>query len=162
VDNPNIFEESLILLGIDAVCCEDVITCLGQLLYQHGYVKDSYIDAAIAREHIFATGLPLKQINVALPHTDAIHVNQQKIAVGILRKPVPFCVMGCPERNIPVHIVFMMAIKQQGDQIVMLQKLAEAIQDERFINALYHAQTQAEAMDILAAKFELESTHAAD
>lgn len=162
LDNLSIFQEDLIALGLQGNTCEEVIELLGRLLEKSGCVKDTFIASVISREKIFATGLPLEKINVAIPHTDSIHVNRQKIAVGVLANPVQFHVMGCVEELIPVHVVFLLAIKEQDDQVVILQKLAEMIQDLSFIEKIYCSHTTEEVLNALNTKFGMRVTDAAN
>ncbi len=159
MDKLNNFCEDLIVLGLHAKTCDEVIAALGRQMEASGCVKDTFTAAAMAREKEFATGLPLGTLNVALPHTDSIHVNEQRIAVGILDEPVEFHVMGCPDQLVPVHVVFLMAIKKQHDQVFVLQRLAEVIQEPSFIESLYASKSPSEALNILSCKFGMELTH---
>ena len=53
---------------------------VGALLYNGGYVKDTYIDAVVGRELEFPTGLILKDIQIAMPGE----------AVSVLRCQQPY------------------------------------------------------------------------
>ena len=46
----------------------DAIHRLGEVLKQSGYINDKYIDAVLAREVEFPTGLQLAQQGIAIPH----------------------------------------------------------------------------------------------
>jgi len=153
LENQSYFNEELIALNLQEKSDEDVIDSLGKLLERRGYVKDTFIPSAIDRERVFATGLPLGKVNVAIPHTDSIHVTQQGIAVGILAEPVIFHVMGCQKNTIPVKVVFLLAIMKQDSQIDILQKLAEALQDHEFIERLCCSQSTGEVLNTLSTKF---------
>lgn len=149
VDYSSIFEQEIIQFGLSAKNYTEAIQSLGDLLLKHGYVKDTYTKNAIDREKEFPTGLPLGKDNVALPHTDSIHVNRQGIALGILENPVDFHIMGNPEEVVPVRLVFLMAIKENDDQVKMLQVLMDMIQKPAFISTLLCAKSKAEILDIL-------------
>ena len=73
---------------------KEVIKQMASALEEEGYVKDTFADAIVKRESVYPTGLPVGQINVAIPHTDPEHVNNAAICLGILDKPVTFNVMG--------------------------------------------------------------------
>lgn len=45
----------LILRDVDAKDAEDAIRQVGQRFYAEGFVKDTYIDAVVAREKAYAT-----------------------------------------------------------------------------------------------------------
>lgn len=152
MDTTPIFSENLIALGMRAVDAADVITQLGRLLQDAGCVRDTFVPAAIERENVFATGLPLGRVNVALPHTDAVHVLHPAIAVGCLQEPVEFHVMGSPDDVVQVRIVFLMAI--QNDQVLMLQALCDTLQHPTFIDDLLQAASAQQALSILNTHFE--------
>lgn len=153
MDFSNIFNEKTILFGIHASHYDEAIRLLGNLLYKEGYVKDTYIQAVIDREKEFPTGLSLGKENVALPHTDSIHVDQQGIALGIFNKPIEFSVMGNSNEVVPVRLVFLMAIKENDGQVKMLQMLIDTIQKPTFIDDLLNAQSKAEIIEILRLRF---------
>ncbi len=70
-----LLDRDAICLQMDAKDATDVIENLGIRLYIDGYVKDTFVDAALAREKKLPTGLPLGgEVNAAIPHTDVIHV----------------------------------------------------------------------------------------
>ena len=50
--------EDLVLMEVDAKDKFDLLRQAAQCLQTHGYVKESYADAVIEREKVFATGLP--------------------------------------------------------------------------------------------------------
>ena len=59
----------LIAIDVDAKDYEEAIRKVGSLLYKNNFVKNTYIDAVIAREKDFPTGLNLDGISIAMPHT---------------------------------------------------------------------------------------------
>lgn len=140
--NPNrglAFDDKLVSLGIDAADCKQAIFETAKPLLREGYVKDSYPQAVWEREQVFATGLPLWNHCVAIPHTDAVHVKQSALAIGILNQPVYFSCMGEPERQEPVRVLFMLAIEDPNQQIDMLQQLTELFQIPEAIDKILRA-----------------------
>ena len=146
------FEENL-LMPLQADTKEDALKKLGTLLLQNGYVKDSFIPAILGREAEYATGLPTGDIGVAIPHTDAIHVNRQAVAVGILENPVQFCIMGDPD-NTPVNvsIIFMLAVPDKDKVMAMLQQLMEIIPDKEYLTSLGSTKDRAKMVEMLDEK----------
>ena len=141
--------ESTILLGLEAETSSDVICLLGKTLLATGSVKDSYIEAAITRERTLPTGLPLDgEINVAIPHTDIIHVNKSAVAMATLAKPVVFQNMVDPQESVSVSMVFLLALDQPHAQIEMLQEIAGVLQDPVLLGRLMEAK---EANDVVKA-----------
>lgn len=129
-------DENLIMLGLDAGKNEDVLAQMAQVLHQQGYVKESYKEAVISRERVFATGLPTESYGVAIPHTDIVHVMEPAICVARLKNPVDFVIMGEEEATVPVNLVFMLAMKEQHAQLDLLQKLMAILQDQEAMGYL--------------------------
>ena len=67
----NLLVDSAIILNLPAQNAADVVSNLGERLIEGGYVKDSFVQAALIREKSMPTGLPLNgKYNAAIPHTD--------------------------------------------------------------------------------------------
>ncbi len=105
-------------------------------LYSRGYVRPGYIDAVKLREKEFATGLPLGDICVALPHTDSVHVEQGVICLGIPEKPVTFAEMGSENGKVAASLIFMLAIKHKEEHMEVLSRLMELLQDQSSLRRL--------------------------
>ena len=140
----------LIAVGIDAKDSEDAIRQVGKLFEENGYVKDSYIDAVVAREKIFATGLELEGISIAMPHTDIIHVNKPGVTVAKLAHPVEFEHMGEPGRKVEAEMLFMMAITNPEDQIGTIMRVLGVFQNKEALEAFKAAETEEEVYDAAA------------
>ena len=139
-------QQELVLLNVEAKDKFDLLEQLACHLQKLGYVKDSYKDAVIAREKVFATGLPTIAGGVAIPHTDAEHVNEPAICFARLTKPVDFDIMGDDEETVSVDLVVMLAMKEPHAQIDLLQNLMGVFQDE---DALTYLKTQNDKQSIV-------------
>lgn len=129
---------------------DEAIALLGAKLEGRGLVKPSFVSAAIERERVMPTGLPLADgINVAVPHTEPEHVVAPGLAVATLVQPVPFGSMDDPEQMLPVSVVFVMALSERKAQIEMLQSIAEVIQDRSTLDGLLAARSAAEVLAVL-------------
>ena len=106
---------NLILRDVEAANAEEAIRKVGQRFYDEGFVKDTYIDAVVAREKNYATGLQLADIAVAMPHTDPQHVNRPGVCIAQLKHPVEFEHMGDPDTKVQAEMLFMMAIKNPDE-----------------------------------------------
>ena len=137
--------KDLIQINLQASNSSDVIRTLGNLLYDQDYVHDTFIEAVLAREKIFATGLPTPDIQVAIPHADVEHVKRSAIAIGLLRAPVPFGEMGNPDGTVQVQIACCLAVKESESLVSLLQNLVEIFQDTAFLRQLL---TQENAEDV--------------
>ena len=142
----NILDKDLILLNLNAEKEEDVINVLGNLLYSRKYVKDTYIPAVLAREKIYPTGLKTPSVNVAIPHTDSTHVNRTSMAVGILKKPVIFNVMGSEGDSVAAEIIFLLAMRDPNQQVEMLKSIMQLLQDDKCLLNLKSAKTKDEVI----------------
>ncbi|WOC75935.1 PTS sugar transporter subunit IIA [Intestinibacillus sp. NTUH-41-i26] len=139
------FGSQLIDINIISDNSECAIFQTAQLLINAGCVEKSYPDAVWKREQSFPTGLQLKDICVAIPHAEAVHVKESAIALGILRNPVDFQLMGEPDRKGAVHLLVMLAIKDPNKQIDVLQNLMEVFQTEGAVQSILQADTCEEA-----------------
>lgn len=138
----DLLEPSAIKLRFRANDPIDVITELGNLLYQAGYVRESFVKAALERERELPTGLPLDgQYNAAIPHTDVQHVLKPGLALATLSEPVIFQNMIQPEQGVPVRLVILMALDQPKSQVEMLQEIASVLQNPETIKKLMTAET---------------------
>lgn len=152
----NCFSKDLILIGLKAASAEEAIRALSCQLEEHGYVKASFCDAVIDREKIFATGLPLDPMGVAIPHTDTEHVNHMAIALGVLLSPVKFGLMG-GEGQVDVDLVFLMALDNCASQISMLQSLAEFVHKDGLVARIRALRDEQAILDILQKEISLKS-----
>lgn len=123
-------KKDLIINNLNAKNAEDIFRKAFNVLYDKNYVKDSFLKGLIEREKVFPTGLRVGKYNVAIPHTDAIHVLKPAISMITLEHPVKF---QCMDGNgyVDVKIVFTMALNKPHSQILMLQQLMNLIQNEK-------------------------------
>lgn len=141
--------KELVLVDVEEADDVAVLARLSNLLYERGYVKETYRQAIQNREKQYPTGLPTETVGVAIPHTDAEHVNEEAIAIGILKKPVAFRLMGNMDEKIPVSLVFMLALKEPKMQLDMLQRLIALFQEKELLVELQSVKNPQEVVDLL-------------
>lgn len=124
-----IFKE-LINASVTARDSKDVLEQVGKMFFENGFVKDTYVNAALEREKVFPTGLILKSASIAMPHTDSEHVNKPGICIAKLTNPVDFGHMGDPDTIVHANLIFMMAITNPSEQIDTLKKVMKVFQSE--------------------------------
>ena len=134
----------MVIVPMQAKSAADAIIQLGSRLQAGGFVKDTWIQAALEREIIFATGLPTPEIGVAIPHADVEHVLQQAIAVGVLEGPVEFGEMGNPDGTVPVRIVCALAVAHSKLLVTLLQQLVEMFQSPGVLSQIAEAKSPAQ------------------
>ena len=139
--------QELVIIFEEPIDKEGAIRKLAALLSQGGYVKDTFENAVIEREKVFPTGLPTQPFGIAIPHTDAVHVNKGAIAVGILKSPVVFKEMGDLENDVEVSIISMLAIENPKLLIPLLRQLAKSFQDKEFLEKLKGAEDPKDVFD---------------
>lgn len=140
--------EELIMVDVEASNYEEAIRKVGKRLFDNGYVKDTYIDAVVAREADFPTGLHLEGIDIAMPHTAGVHVNTPAVCVAKLAKPVVFSHMGDPDTKVEATLLFMMAIKNPDEQIETLQAVMGVFTNQEAIAELKAAKTESELFTV--------------
>lgn len=144
-----ILPENIVLMQRSETAA-DVITLLAGKLEAGGFVRSSFAQAVRSREAEMPTGLPLSDdFAVAVPHTDPEHVLQPAIALATLAQPVRFGSMDDPDVFLPVHLVFLLALKDKDAQIGVLQAIGEVLQDEARARLLTKASTPQEALSLL-------------
>lgn len=144
----NIIFPELIAAGLTADSADAAIRKAAALLYDNGFVKESYTDAVIARERVFPTGIQLKNAAIALPHTDIEHVIKPAICVVGLSNPVEFSHMGEPERKVQAQMLFMMAIQDPDMQIETIGKVLNVLQSQESLNLFLKAKDKASLYEV--------------
>ena len=137
------------MLNLENVDKTKVLTVMANRLIDKGYVKESYLPAVLNREEEYPTGLPTNGVGVAIPHADTKHVLKPGIAVATLKDPVKFNVMGNPEQEIDVKLLFMLAIKEPEVQVNILKKLVSIFQAKELLIKLISINCEKELVDIL-------------
>ncbi len=142
--------EEAIILGLEASSSEEVIRILGGKLRDLGYVKENFIDAALAREATMPTGLPLGgKYNAAIPHVDIEYVKKSALALATLRAPVVFYNMVENQVEVPCQLVIMLALDKPKSQVEMLQSVAILLQTPEMIENILSANAVDEVFGVL-------------
>lgn len=72
------------------------------------------------------------------------------MGVAVLKNPVPFKQMGSPEIELKPRILFMLAIINPKNQLNMLKKIVEIIQDNSALEKIKVAKSEDEIFDVLS------------
>lgn len=134
------FTEQEVFLGLTAEDDHALLQLISTKMMDSGLVTADFPQAIIEREEKYPTGLSTKGLGVAMPHTEADHVLRESFSVTILREPVVFREMGNSANRLPVHIIFMLALKNPQTQLNMLQGIVHMIQKPEFLEELYREQ----------------------
>jgi len=148
----DILRQDCIIEALEAAGTEEALEKMGRLLYEKGFVKESFIQAIQEREKNYPSGLPMEGHKIAIPHTDAEHVERSVILFARLRTPLEFSVMGDPSQKIQVRLISMFALKEKkliGD---LLETLITSYQEDATLDAIIKAPDAAEMYRILREK----------
>lgn len=136
--------KELIQWDLAAKTSEEALRSMAQLFVAQNVAKSSYPDAIVEREAKYPTGLPAAAYDIAVPHTFAEHVNEPAMGIAVLREPVEFKQMGSPEITLMPKVLFMLAITDPKDQIMLLKKIMGLIQDTEALNRIRDAGSASE------------------
>ena len=139
----------VILTDLDAKNADDALDHLSSLLFEYGYVRDSFSAAVKEREKRYATGLPARSMGVAMPHTDIEHVIKPCVAIATLRHPVTFIAMGSDDEKVQAQILFMLALNEPHAQLEMLQSIVTIIQNDDLLQAIKASNSPADIIELI-------------
>lgn len=131
-----IFFEELIFLDISSKTSNELFLMISPILLKGGWVKPSFQSAIISREEVFPTGLQTEPVSVAIPHTDAEHVEKSFVAFLRIKDDIPFKHMGIPDKKVQAKFVFILGISEPKNQVVILSNLIDAFSNEDVMTEL--------------------------
>ncbi|KAB7896334.1 PTS galactitol transporter subunit IIA [Rouxiella sp. S1S-2] len=121
--------------GIPFKSYENVFKYLHEKLTMAGIVKESYLEALIAREREYPTGIELDGYAVAIPHCDTEHA--LKPSIYILRTPQPILVNQADGDNqLETQLIINLVVTNPLDQLQLLKSLFSNLQDKDFYKKL--------------------------
>ncbi|WP_068793155.1 PTS sugar transporter subunit IIA [Brevibacillus laterosporus] len=126
-----------------------ILETMAKSLWRKGFVHESYVNAVKDREQHYPTALELADVHVAIPHTDACHVKQQTIALGLVKQGTKFQCMADASRIISVKLIIMLAIEKSEAHLEMLEEIMTFIQDAPRLEALSQASTPVELLSVI-------------
>lgn len=144
--------ENLIVPDLDVKSSEDVFRTLGGKMISEGYCKNSYVDALIAREKDFPTGINMGEIGIAIPHTDKEHVKKGAVAIGVLKHPVYFFQMGTTDEPVDAKLIFMLAVENPEEHLVFLQRILMVLQDQNTLTKIMETGSKKEIIQVIKEK----------
>ena len=146
----DLLDEELVFMDVEAADADSLLRALAAAAQEKGYVKEGYADAVLEREHLYPTALPTEVLKIAVPHSmDRDQVVSPVIIVATLKHPVNFKEMGDGVRDVPVDIVFMLAVCGSKDQLTILQKIVGLFSDVPAMTALKRADSRSELIAAL-------------
>lgn len=131
----------LVQLDLEAANQTEVFEQMADILYRHGFVKDTYLEALKVREGNYPTALPVKPYPVAIPHTDTEHIIRPFIAPVRLKQTVEWQEMANNDTVHQVRFVFLLGFLKSDEHVELLQILVENFQNEELMEQLTKAKT---------------------
>ena len=145
--------EELIFLRVDGDA-ETALRTVADALIDRGIVLPSYYDALMEREREFPTGLPMGELNIAMPHTVPQHILKKGVAIVTLTQPVTFHCMGDADSTVQVQLLVCPLLHKLDDNVRLLPSLIHFFMKQENIRALLDAASPAEVMAILREHIE--------
>ena len=118
------FYGDLIYLNRDFSDREEMFNEIGTVLIEKGMVKPAYIEEILKREESFPTGIDLGYMQVAMPHVEAKHVNDNAMFVVTTKKGVEF-ENAEDDGIVNSKIIFGLIVKDSEKHLDFLMKLVE-------------------------------------
>lgn len=143
--------EDLVLLNVEGNNRDEVLYNIASVIMQKGIAKETFYDALIDRENSYPTGLPIGEINVAIPHTYPEHINEVAITIAIPKKPVMFHNMGARDEELLVHVIVCLTMQKMDDNVKLLPALMGFFAEEENLRKLLQCKTPSEVMTLLNA-----------
>lgn len=144
-----LIDKKLIFKNIDVEDYHELFSKVGEQMINLGYAKSGYIEELNRREKSFPTGVPVKPIGVAIPHTEGQYINNNRLAVVTLKHPIDFEIMGSNNEKMPVSLVIFIGVHNGKEHMMILQKLIELIQNPSFVLSLLKTDTIEDLYNLL-------------
>lgn len=126
-----------IFVDVEVASFDELIKKIAQPLIDAEDVTAEFADQVILREQNFPTGLPTEPFGVAIPHTDAKYVHNNKVTIATLKHPIKMEIMGgMDDTLIDVSLVFLLALGQSNKQLNILQKLMKVLPEEELLKRI--------------------------
>lgn len=126
-----------IFIDVEANDFAELINILSQPLIKNNDVVKEFPNQVILREKEFPTGLPTEPFGVAIPHTNAEFVLNNKVTIATLKEPIQMEIMsGMDDGKIDVSIIFLLALGQSNKQLNILQKLMSVLNQEDILQRI--------------------------
>ena len=145
----NKIRKDLIFLNMPGDSWKELLENIADCLMAKGVVKESYKQGIIEREKEFATGLPLGEINFALPHTFPEHIVEHAIALIVPRHPVDFVCMGDPDSTVSVSLCVCPLLEKIDENIELLPSLMKFFANQDTILEISRKKTPEEVYDYI-------------
>ncbi len=126
---------------------KELFSNINSVMLEHDYIEKSYLDNVIEREEKYPTGLITPLLNIAIPHTDPIHIKKPFIFITKLQKPLSFGAMGTDDVKIDVNWIFSLGVTHAETQLILLQELISLFSKEDKVKTLISLNNEKDIYD---------------
>lgn len=144
--------EDLVLLGVEGDTRDEVLYNIAKVLMDKGVAKETFYDALLERENEFPTGLPIGEINFAIPHTYPEHINEIAVTIAVPKKPIAFHNMGDANEELLVSVVVCLTMRKMDDNVKLLPALMGFFANEDNLRKVIACKTPAEVIALVTAE----------
>lgn len=133
------------------VCAKDSSEFLGyisDILFEKGYVKETFKQAILKREMEYPTGVSTQKFNLAIPHTDAEFVNKNGIAFIRFKDRCHFREL-CTNNDVDVDMAFLLLVANKDEQVVVLSKLMEIFSNDELLESIYNEDDEVKIVELV-------------
>ena len=141
--------QALIVTGMEASDYKDVMKNLGSVVIKEGYAKESYVDALIAREEEYPTGLDVDGMGVCDPSYERGACEESRYCHRRAETTGHLHADGDDDETVEVSLVFMLAVVDPNAHIDKLQRIVEMIQDKEMLGKLMKADAPEEMIRMI-------------
>ena len=127
---------------------EDALRGIATTAASLDLVRSSWLDAVLARDGEFPTGLPTA-IPVAIPHTESSHVKADGFGFFRLESPIECGEMGSLDDTVSISMIFPLLITDPKDQVDLLMSVIDKLQTPGLLESLMSATSDSVIMKIL-------------
>ncbi|MDP8161902.1 fructose-specific PTS transporter subunit EIIC [Pasteurella skyensis] len=144
-----LINENLICLNLQATTKDEVFNEMADMLNTQGKLRDreQFLKDVYAREQMGNTGF---ENGIAIPHAKSASIVEPALVVGISRTGIEYDA----EDGKPSKLFFMIASPDDSSDhhIQVLAELSSKLIEDGFVDALFNAKTNSEALELLLEK----------
>lgn len=133
--------ENLIFFEEDLKNKEELFKFMEKKFKEKECITEEYLFKLIEREKKYPTGFKLEKINIAIPHTDPICAKKNQMIIIKLKNSIEF-VNAEDGEDIKVNLILGLVFKNSDEQIEILRKIGEFLQNEDLQEKIKNCKTQ--------------------
>lgn len=146
-------KEKYVIFNDSAKTQEELFQKVETFFLDDGVVKEGFGLSLLEREREYPTGIGLNGFNIAMCHTSPTYSLQNEVMLIKLEDSMNFISMETQD-SIPVNYVFILVLKDGGNHLEILQKLALIMQDKKWLERIESADNKLDLTEVINAAFK--------